>query len=75
MEGKDVELVFGKILKIWKIRFKAVWESIAEGSNHEETNLEKKSEFQNEKIFSLNLFSDYNQAEWFTTDIDPSCLT
>ena len=45
MEGKDVELVFGKILKIWKIRFKAVWESIAEGSNHEETNLEKNSEF------------------------------
>ena len=63
MEGKDVELVFGKILKIWKIRFKAVWESIAEGSNHEETNLEKKGEFQNEKIFSLNLFSDYDQAE------------
>ena len=55
MEGKDVELAFGKILKIWKIRFKAVWESIAEGSNHEETNLEKNSEFQNEKKILIKL--------------------
>ena len=44
-------LSLGKYWKFEKLDFKAIWESIAEGPNHEGTNLDKKSEFQNEKYF------------------------